>query len=199
MVRSMLMLVSALAFVGAAAPAMAGDCKGCDKVARDGEGFCCGKGIAYGVKLTSKKLHTALVGSKYDGNEIKCPGCKHAIETNGKCEHCKLAVANGRFFHSPVAHTLAKGKLVSAKEASSCKGSKEGHAENGFCEGCGVGFVAGRMFKGEEDYKAALAAHKILAKAALASAKCEDCAVAMVTDGTCESCKVKFKHGKKTT
>lgn len=195
--RNLMVLGCVLAFAGAANPAMAG-CKGCDKVAKSGEGFCCGKGKIYGVELTSEKLFKAMEGSKVDKAEMKCPGCKKAAETNGKCEHCNVSIANGQAFHSNVSFALAKGTPVSAEKAAACEGCKAAHEENGFCTGCNVGFVASRIFASEDSYKAAKAAFATLVKAVSAATKCDECAVAMVTDGECEHCKVSFKDGKKT-
>ena len=91
MVRKVLIAVSVAAFVAAAAPAMAGGCNGCDKLARGSEGWCCGKGKAFGVELASKKLYTALAGHEADSEKVRCPGCKTALKTSGKCAHCKVA------------------------------------------------------------------------------------------------------------
>ena len=63
------------------------------------------------------------------------------------------------------------------------------------CKKCKAGFVAGRMFTEEKAYSLALAAWKTLKKAASAAMQCEQCAVALVTDGTCARCKVNFKNG----
>lgn len=200
MLRTMLTLASVMAVMGAGAPVMAGDCKSCTKVAKHGRGFCygCEKGKAFGVDLASKGLYDALVGQPINRERLKCPGCKDAAKTEGRCSHCKVTAANGKFYHSPVASVLAKGTPVSAEKAAACSGCKTAHGEDGFCKECGAGFVGERMFKGEENYKAALVAHKTLTKAASTAKKCEACAVAMVTDGTCEHCKVSFKDGKAT-
>lgn len=197
MIRNLMVLGCVLAFAGAANPALAG-CKGCDKVAKSGEGFCCGKGKIYGVELTSKKLFKALEGHSINKSEMKCAGCKKAAETNGKCEHCNVSITNGKAFHSNVSYVLAKGIPVSAEKAAACGGCKTAHKDNGFCTGCSVGFVAGRLFADKDSYNAAKAALTTLVKAATASTKCAACAVAMVTDGECEHCKVSFKDGKKT-
>ena len=197
MLRTMLTLLSIVAVVGATSPAVAGDCKGCKAVAKKGEGFHCGKGQIFGVKLASQKLYESLAGKEIDAANIKCAGCKTAVETSGKCEHCKVAMANGRVYHSMVGHTLAKGMPVTAKKAAKCGGCKTAHKENGFCKHCRVGFVAGRVFAAKKVYEAATKAFETLAKAVETAPKCEVCAVAMVTDGRCDSCDVSFKDGKK--
>ena len=179
-----------------AGPAQAA-CPGCEAVEKKGAGFCCGKGLAFGVKLTSQKLYDSVAGEEIDADAIKCPGCKSAHKENGKCSHCRVAMADGKMYRSEYSHTLAKGKPVSADEAGHCGGCKTAHTENGYCTGCGVGFVAGRMYKGQESFEAASAAHETLETASAMAKKCVDCAVAMVTDGECPSCKVKFKKGEK--
>jgi len=200
MLRTTVALVSVLAFAGFQAHAVAGGCEGCAKVAKTGDGFCCSKGKAFGVDVKSKKLYEALAGHKVDLEKHPCPGCRTAGKTNGSCTHCKTYAVDGQVFHSAVAYALAKGKPMPKELVEACPkrcdGCRKAHATNGRCEKCNVGFVADRMFEGEEDYNVALAAYKTLEKAAQAADQCEACAVAMVTDGGCEKCNVKFKDGK---
>lgn len=197
MIRKMFVLAGMAVVFGVGAPAMAGGCKGCDKVAKAGDGFCCGKGKAFGVELTSKKLHDALAGKKMDAYGVECAGCKSALKTNGKCDHCKVAAADGKMYHSMVAHAIAKGKPYTAEKAAHCGSCKTAFGADGFCTGCNAGFVAGRMFTDKESYDGAKTALMTLVKAVATSQKCATCAVAMVTDGTCSHCKASFKDGKK--
>lgn len=197
MIRTIVALLGAVLIVGAAMPAMGSDCKGCKKVAKRGEGFCCGKGKAFGVELSSKKLYTALAGQPVNTAKMECAGCKIAAKTNGRCSHCNIGIVNGKAFHSTVSYQLAKGIRVTAEKAAGCSGCKTAHKSNGRCKECNVGFVGGRKFKNTDDYQAALLAYKTLMAAAEKAEKCEACAVAMVTDGECANCKVKFKNGKK--
>ncbi len=193
MLRNLMMLACVAGLVVVASPALAGDCAGCTKVSDSGDGFCCGKGLAFGVNLTSQNLYKALVGEKVDAAKIECKGCKKAAGEGGSC--CGKSFAHGNAYKSPVAFKLAKGEAYTAKKAEHCSNCKKAFGDDGFCSGCNAGFVAGRIFKDKESYDAALGAHKVLAKAA--ASKCEACAVAMVTDGTCDHCKVSFKDGKK--
>ncbi|MGD2109434.1 MAG: hypothetical protein PVI86_08585 [Phycisphaerae bacterium] len=194
-----IMMLGAAVLILAAVPAAQAGCPGCDKIAKTGHGFCCGKGKVFGVSLTSKKLFKSLEGQEIDPSKIHCPGCKKAYKTNGKCEHCNVEVANGKLYHSWVSHSLAVGKQVDAKKAAYCGGCKKAYEENGRCDHCSVGFVAGRMFKDTDMYKHAVAALTTLSKAAEAAGHCESCAIAMVTNGTCEKCNVSFKDGNKET
>ncbi len=184
-------------FMGAVAPAQAG-CPGCEDVAKKGEGFHCEHGIVFGLDLSSEKLYTVVAGKEVDVEGMKCPGCVTAAKTDGVCAHCKVAMYGGKMYRSMVAHTLAKGSPVVAGQGCSCQGCKTARAEDGFCSGCKAGFVAGRHFSGRESYDAALAAHKTLATAIDLAKNCVGCAIAAVTDGTCPSCKVSYKDGKKT-
>ena len=197
MLRKIVVVAALSAVVGIVSPAIAGACKGCAKVASSGEGFCCDKGIAFGVPVSSKKLSEALAGVEVDPGSIKCAGCKSAASSNGQCDHCKVGIVDGKAYRSMVAYHLAKGKLLPKDAKIKCPDCAKAKGSDGFCKECKAGFAAGRLYKTEPDYKAALAAHETLVKAADVAGKCEACAVAMVTDGECASCKAKFKDGKK--
>lgn len=205
MVRTKLIgIVLALAFAASAhwmpSAAAGGKCPGCAKVAEKGEGSCCGTSYAFGMKIESKKLYAALAGMKVDAEKVGCPGCKNAIAHDGDCEHCGVHAANGKVYRSPVAAVLAKGTPMSGEVVEACPkrcdACKVAFEKNEMCSGCGVGFVAGRMYKGEKDYKAALVAHKTLEHAVKAASHCEDCAVGLVMNGSCDKCNVKFEDGK---
>ncbi len=201
MLRATLSLVVIVAVLGVTTPALAGACPGCAAIKAKGQGFCvaCDKGRMFGVDLTSKKLHDALDGRKIDTAKMKCTGCKAAANDDSVCSHCNVGMAGGMAYHSRVAHTLAKGKAMSAGKVSGCTSCKSARKSHGFCTACDVGFVADRAFKGKKQHDAAADAHKILVKAADKAQKCEPCAVAMVTDGKCKHCKVSFKDGRKVT
>ena len=120
MARRLIMALSVVVFVRANVPAMAGGCKGCNKIAEGKDGFCCGKGSAFGVKLTSQKLYEALKGKEIKPEQAKncpCADCKTALKTNGKCDRCK--VAGGKMYASPVSYALAKGAPMSVKPIES--------------------------------------------------------------------------------
>ena len=196
MLRVTTAVILVTAMLAFAAPAMAGDCKGCKTIMEKGEGFCahCGKGKIFDVELSSQKLYDATAGKEVQVDKMKCGGCIKAAASNGSC--CGKSFANGKAYHSPVGHRLAMGKPYTEAKAGHCPGCREAFASHGFCTGCEVGFVAHRLFKGKESHDAALAAHQTLVKAAEVSKKCEACAVAMVTDGKCDHCNVSFKDGK---
>lgn len=194
-------LLAATAFVGAAAADHHGNHEhACCAKAKANDAWCgnCKIGFFADESMQSEKLHKALQGKKVDVAMVKCDGCKKAIATNGKCEECDMYVVKGVVYKSPVSYKLMSGEAKNPEEcAAKCKGCGEACKNGGWCEGCEAGFVAGRMYKGKDDYKAAKEAHMTLANAIKAAKKCEACAVAMVTDGTCGQCKVSFEDGKK--
>lgn len=104
----------------------------------------------FGVVIESDGLRTALAGFELETEKVRCPACQKAIKTNGKCEHCKIGVVNGKAYRSPVSSRLAKGTPMPAELVAACPKRcdecKTAHKENGFCEHCGVGFVADRMY-----------------------------------------------------
>lgn len=179
-----------------AAPTLAGEDCSCKEIKKVGYGYCkgCSTGTLFGVKLSSAKLYDALAGHDMDMSKVKCSGCKAAAKTNGTCDKCNVSIADGKAYHSMASYSLALGKEVKTDKIK-CKSCKEAAYNNGFCEGCSKGMVAHRMFKPRSQYDAAKNGLALITKAA--SAKCEGCAVAMVQDGTCASCKLAFKGGKK--
>jgi hypothetical protein len=91
---------------------------------------------------------------------------------------------------------LAKGKVIDLDQEMKCDGcAKAAEAGQGFCEHCSGGIVAGRYFQGRDSYDQAVTALVVIEKAS--KAHCEECAVALLTDGKCEHCNVQYKHGEK--
>lgn len=204
MVRSMVALVSVL---GMAAAAWA-DCT-CAKIALTG-GWCegCKMGHMQGLTIKSQKLYAALAGKEITAEaakEMKCPGCKKALAENGACGHCQVTFVNQHMFRSPFAATLAAGKPLTECLEQCCKacqaqvakkGMEKACQGSGWCDECKSGCVWGRVYSGKEAYDAAQKAYAVLAKAVKASSSCEECAIAMVTNGECTACKVKFDGGE---
>lgn len=194
MKRSAIATLAVIAFF-AASTAYA-DCT-C-KVAKVSDGWCtdCNVGYVAGVTMKSHKLFDALMGMKIDDpSTIKCESCKEAMATNGECEHCHIAFAGGKAYHSMPACCVARGDVVDAAKVTceACKANLGGH---GWCDKCNAGVVGDRVFKDKDSYKKSLMAQELIERAAKAADKCEGCAVAMVTDGECEHCKITFKDGK---
>jgi hypothetical protein len=173
-----------------------GEC--CEK-AQASNGWCdhCKHGYVNAVELKSQKLYNALRGEAVKGEEMKCPGCVKALASNGACDHCHVAFANKMMYRSPVAYDLVRGEHVNAADLK-CPNAKKLVAEHGWCDGCKAGYVGCEKYTDKAAYEQATKSRTILLAAAKASEKCEGCAVAMVSNGTCEACKVTFKDGKPT-
>jgi len=177
-----------------AAPAWAGGpC--CDK-AKAENGWCshCVVGYFSGITVKNEDLHKALGGKPVKEADLKCAGCKTAFTANGICEHCHVGYAQQLMYQSPVAHALARGEKLDIAKVT-CADCKAVASTNGWCTKCNAGIVAGHLFKNKETYEKARAAHTTLTSAV--ESKCPKCAVAMVTDGECAQCKVRYKGGKK--
>lgn len=188
--------VIAIASVAMSSPAYA-DCK-C-KLAKAENGWCgdCNVGYVAGVKIPSKKLYDAVAGKPIaDASKIKCQSCRVAFEKDGACSHCGVAFADNKKYKSAVGQRLAAGKArnPAAMKCSQCRVAAKDH---GWCDHCQAGQVGHFRFKDKKAYDQAVEARKRLREAVKLAKKCETCAVAMVTDGTCATCKVTFKDGKK--
>lgn len=201
MLKKFAVLLSVAFVYAGVASVSAGGCKGCTEMVRAGHGSCCGKSMAYGVKLASQKLYNALAGQVLTAKDVAqcpCSDCKKAATTKESCDLCRFA--GGKLYNSGVAYALAKGQPMPAELVAACPDRcdqcKVAHKANGRCNKCNVWFVADRMFETEADYLAAVAAYKTLKKAATTTKHCEKCAVAMVTDGSCSKCNVKFENGR---
>ena len=86
MLKKFAVLMSVAFVYASVAPVSAGGCKGCTKMAQAGHGSCCGKSMAFGVKLASQKLYDALEGRALSTIEVTtcpCPDCKKAATGKG--------------------------------------------------------------------------------------------------------------------
>lgn len=185
----------AVLLVAVAATNVYADCT-CD-VSKVKNGWCGDHSFGYydSVQIKSKKLYTALAGSEVEADKMKCDACKTALAKNGRCDDHGLGFVDKKEFKSKVAYLLANGvqKDVSKLYCTGCK--KAVKAGAGWCDSCNAGMVGNVVHKSKKNYEAAKKARTILVSAG--KSKCETCAVAMVTDGTCESCKITYKDGEK--
>lgn len=170
----------------------------CAEIKKAGCGWCdaCHSGMSCGKELKSETVYKTVAGVDAP-KDMKCKGCAKAAKESGTCEHCHVSFAAGRMYTSPAAYTVASGAKVDAKDVkcADCRKMIESHTD-GFCDKCGAGLVHGMVFKGKAAYEKAVQAMDLLAQAVAASAKCEGCAMGMLTDGKCDKCKVSFKNGK---
>lgn len=190
--------ISKLAFgvlaVAFAPYAVAGD-ECCEK-AKAANGWCagCKHGYVNAVELKSQKLYDALK-SQPAPTDMKCEGCSRALASDGVCEQCKVAFARRMMYRSMVAYNLNRGEHINPADLK-CPNAMKLAENHGWCPGCKAGYVGCEKYTDKAAYEAAAKSREILLASAKAADKCEGCAVAMVTDGTCDACKVSFKDGK---
>lgn len=192
--RTMRMLLTGAMTVLLALPALA-ECT-C-KTARVEGGWCgdCNKGYVAGITVASRKLYDALQGKPVNEADIRCPGCRKAMAAGGTCDSCRISYSGKQAFRSPFAAALAAGQRVKSEEITcpTCRGNADQH---GWCDSCKAGIVHHRVFKEREAYDRAVKAWEILAASTKELGHCEQCAIAMATNGRCEQCKESFQDGK---
>lgn len=154
----------------------------------------CKVGYFDGVKVSSKKLFEVLDGKYTSSYGMECESCKKAFDEDSYCDKCKVGYYVYKAYKSKQGYLLSRGKSTDLK-AIKCETCKKNGEASGWCKECNVGMVGCCSFKDKEAYEQGVKARVIVSAAA--GVECEGCAIAMVTDGTCESCKVSFKDGKK--
>lgn len=188
-------LVPTIAVVLMGGSAALAECK-CG-IAKVENGWCadCKVGYVAGVKIKSDALFESLQGHEVEEGKIKCSSCVTAHRSGGFCEACNTGFVNGKAYHSWVAYRLANGEFKRNDDIK-CPSCRKAAGDSGWCSGCGVGYVAHRKFTDKSKYEQAVKAQQTLIAAA--ASKCEKCAIAMVADGACDHCKVKYTKGEKT-
>ena len=148
----------------------------------------------------------ALAGPKEKGSKGDCTCADIKKTGDGWCGHCKdgmvasIEVKDKKLYEamkdSSYAKCAEKGELVKASEikCADCKKNYESH-KDGWCKKCNAGLVGHYMYKDKAAYEKADHCMTVLRNAA--KAKCDGCAVAMVTDNKCAHCKVSYKDGSK--
>ena len=164
--------------------------------ARTADQWCsdCGVGFVSAVKIESKRLFETLAGRAAATSVIKCRTCRRARSSDGYCDECRVGYTDGTRYRSKVAHRLARGKAIDRTEIA-CAECRANVGQSGWCEACEAGIVGNRSYCDKSEYRSAKRARKVLASAARAD--CESCAVAMVTDGRCEKCRISYEDGRR--
>lgn len=181
----------------------------CAAAKASGSGWCadCKMGYAFGQKTRSRSVYDTLQGrlmSEEDMKKCDCAACKTAYAKDGACEACHVRFVHHTMYSSNVAAALAVGEPVGKDTAmcAKCKAAVEKNGlekmaqQSGWCDGCKAGFVAGRKYATKEAFDAAKKALGLVRSAIEAADHCEGCAVAILTDGKCDDCKVSFKNGE---
>ena len=155
------------------------------------------RGYVGPFEITSKRLYETLDAHGHDLklDSFTCPTCRQAIESDGLCEAHKIGFVSGQAYFSVLTFHLAKGERrePSDLECPVCRENAESH---GWCEACGVGMVGHTAIADEADYARVLRAIEVLHMAIDAAERCEDCALAIITDTRCPVCRILYKDGK---
>ena len=153
-----------------------------------------------GLRIDSAWLYRALDahGHDLDLTTFTCPQCRRAIETGGFCEEHRIGFVRGQAYFSRLTYELGKARPVEVASlaCATCRKNAEGA---GWCAKDGVGMVGPFSIGRRADFDQAIRALEIVRLAAVASKRCDQCAGAIITDGTCPFCRIKYKDGKRVT
>lgn len=178
-----------------------GECS-CD-IAQAHGGWCQPHGVGHfaGLRFTSKQLGEVLDyhGHTVSIDKMKCAICRGMVQSGEYCEECHMGFVDGRGYFSRLCYQIAKGKPIDATVTSKpcCEnaGAPKG-AAGGWCDTCKKGVVGNRLYTSKADYLRTCEAVEIFKAAIAQSVKCETCAVAMVADARCPTCRINYQNGK---
>lgn len=169
----------------------------CQSVRNTG-GWCkaCKVGYVAGVKIESALVFEALDahGHDIDPDSIECPSCQRVLKTDGFCEHCRMGFVHGKAYMSRLTYHVAKGRIKDVDKIA-CPKCRKNAKSIGWCKACHVGMMGPVAIENEADFQRAKEAYTILRKAIEATKRCEICAAAIVTDGRCPKCNIRYKGG----
>ncbi len=160
-----------------------------------------------GRVLTACAILCICIAPAMAGPKDSCTCKDFAKSGEGWCGHCHSGMVchvdcKGEKVYkamkdSSYAKCVENGEAVKASDVkcADCKKMCDAH-KDGWCKKCSAGLVGGRVFKGKEAYDKAEHCMATLRNAG--KAKCDGCAIAMLSDGKCDHCKVSYKDGKKT-
>ena len=193
----MWLLYALLLFGGAAESVTPGRCS-CAQALENG-GWCDVHEIGFigSVEVDSRLLFDALDahGHTVDPATFDCPSCREAIATAGFCATHRIGFFEGKAYFSRLSYSLARGRrLVPA--AVECPTCRRHMAARGWCATCGVGMVGNVAIHDRRDFDEVDRALSIVESANRVAARCEHCAMAMVTDTQCPVCGIRYEGGK---
>lgn len=154
-------------------------------------------GWAASIRIPSQRLYKTLDphGHKLDLDTFQCTTCRIAIERDGFCEAHRIGFLSGVAWFSRLMWETARGKRFDPV-ANPCEVCRR-HAEtNGWCEEHQHGLIAGTVIRDQAAYERVVKDLEILRAAVGMLARCEACAVAMVTDTQCPYCRISYQDGQ---
>ncbi len=150
-----------------------------------------------GLRIDSAWLYRALDahGHDLDLTTFTCPSCKRAIETDGFCEEHRIGFVHKQAYFSRLTYEMGKAEPVDVASLS-CAVCRKNTETHGWCARDKVGMIGPFAIRSRPDYDQAEKALEIVRLAAVESKRCDQCAGAIITDGTCPFCRIKYKDGK---
>ncbi len=167
--------------------------------ARQVNGWCqlCKVGYTAGIRIESFLLFEELDahGHDIDPARIECRSCQRAMAEDGICTKCGMGFVAKQAYPTMLAYYLAKGerKASSQLTCATCRKNSESH---GWCDSCRIGMVDLVAIRNRSEFARTVEAYEALLAAIRMLDKCKVCAVAMVCDGYCPTCKIRYRNGK---
>jgi hypothetical protein len=188
--------VLALLLLAVARVAEAAECA-CP-VIMERDGWCEVHALGYvaGLEIETYLLFEALDahGHQVDHAAFPCPSCQRAIGSDGFCDEHRLGFVGGLAYYSRLTFLVAKARASGAVGCAECR---EVAARGGWCEACGgAGFIGPVVFRDRRAYDETGRALDLVHRADVVGRRCEQCAVAMVTDSLCPLCKLEYRGGE---
>lgn len=167
--------------------------------ARRSNGWCaaCGRGYVAALEIRSQVLFDGLDahGHQLDAAVMTCAACKRLMRSGGFCESCRFGWVGGLAYMSRLTYALAKGRVLAPGEAR-CELCRDLAGDMWWCAGCGTGWTGNVTFADRIEYESAVREFALLRSAIATSTRCEMCALVLLVDGTCPSCKISYEAGR---
>jgi hypothetical protein len=153
----------------------------------------CGAGTLASLRIESKVLFDALDahGHQVDPRSIECATCSASVETGSYCEACRRGFVGGLAYLSRLAYEVARGRVLEPASLE-CATCRENATCIGWCQACMRGMVGRVEIADARAYALVAEAYRTAVEANEAAAKCELCAAARVTGGTCPRCRIDY-------
>jgi hypothetical protein len=167
--------------------------------ARETNGWCAVHELGYvaGVKVTSRWLYETIDahGHQLDLSTFACPSCRTAIATDGFCDIHRVGFVEKQAYYSLLTYELGKAE-VRPDGSITCPTCRKNAATHGWCAKSGVGMIGPFAIRDRHEYDRAAAALDVFLIANREAARCNYCAGAIITDGECPICRIRYKDGK---
>jgi hypothetical protein len=157
----------------------------------------CKVGYVAGIRIESALLYEELDahGHDIDPDRIECPSCRKALAADGFCHRCNIGFVNEQAYLSKLAYNLALGERVDP-DSLTCETCRRNAGRYGWCDRCHVGMVGNVRIRDRGQYARAVVAYETVLAAIERLPKCWICAAAMINDGYCVKCRIRYRDGK---